>query len=126
MKRELRNGDTHKAFVVRDAKLKEYVEKVINALKPFGACNVQLIVRDNTPYIFELNARCSGTTASRALAGFNEPKVICDYIAKGIKNPHIEIKEIAIFRYWKELIVGYDKIQEMKSRGFIENERVGL
>jgi len=126
MKRWLRAGDTYKAFVVKNEKLSNFVKSVINVLKPFGACNVQLRVRDNTPYIFEINARCSGTTASRALAGFNEPKMICDYIFKGIDNPHFEIKEIIILRYWKELVVSYDKIKEMKSKGFVYSEGVEL
>lgn len=126
MKRELRHGDTVKAFVVRDGELTSFLKRVINVLKPCGACNVQLRVRENIPYVFEFNARCSGTTASRALAGFNEPKMICDYISKGITNPHFEIKEIVILRYWKELPVSYDKIERMKSEGFIQNEDIEL
>ena len=83
-------------------------------------------MRDNIPCIFDINARCSGTTASRALAGFNEPKMICDYIFKGIGNPHFKIKEIAILRYWKELVVSYNKIEEMKANSFVYNKGVKL
>jgi len=126
MKRELRAGDTYKAFVVKDNKLADFVERAINRLKPFGACNVQFRLKDDTPCILEFNARCSGTTASRALAGFNEPKIICDYLFKGIKNPHFKIKEIAILRYWKELVVSYEKIEAMKSEQSIQNRRVKL
>lgn len=126
MKRELRDGDTIRAFVVKDEKLVTFLTEVINTLKPFGACNVQLKVRDKIPYIFEFNARCSGTTACRALAGFNEPQMICDYIFKGIKNPSYHINEIAILRYWKELVVSYDKINKMRSTGFIRNHPVEL
>jgi len=126
MRRQLRAGDTYKAFTVKDKELSNFVKNVVNVLKPFGACNVQLRVRDDIPYIFEINARCSGTTASRALAGFNEPKMICDYIFKGIDNPHFEIKEIVILRYWKELVVKYDMIKEMKLNGFIHNKGMEL
>jgi carbamoyl-phosphate synthase large subunit len=122
MKRELRSGDTVKAFVVKNEELTAFLKKVINVLKPFGACNVQLRVRENVPYIFEFNARCSGTTASRALAGFNEPKIICDNIFKGIRNPEYNIKEIAILRYWKELAVDYERINEMTEKGFTSNK----
>ena len=83
-------------------------------------------MRNNIPCIFEINARCSGTTASRALAGFNEPKMICDYIFKGVDNPLFMIKEIVILRYWKELVVSYDKIKGIESKGFIYNEGVEL
>ena len=124
MKRELRDGDTYKAFVVKDEGLSNFVKTVINSLKPFGPCNVQLRLKEGIPYIFEFNARCSGTTASRALAGFNEPKMVIDYVFRGIKNPKFEIKEIAILRYWQELVVSYDKIGEMKSKGCVSNEEV--
>jgi carbamoyl-phosphate synthase large subunit len=126
MKRELRDGDTHKAFVVKDEALTAFLEKVINTLKPFGPCNVQLKVKDDVPYIFEFNARCSGTTAARALAGFNEPKIVCDYISKGIKKAHFTVKEIAVLRYWKEIAVSYNKINEMKSKRHIKNEWIEL
>lgn len=126
MKRELRNGDTINAFVVKDENLTGFLKKVVNTLRPFGPCNIQLRMKDNIPYIFEFNARCSGTTACRALAGFNEPKIVCDYIFKNITNPQFEIKEIAILRYWNELIVDLSKISEMKSNGFVENQEIKL
>lgn len=126
MKRQLRSGDTYKAFVIKNQNLSNFVEEVINELKPFGACNIQLRIKDQIPYIFEINARCSGTTASRSLAGFNEPKMICDYLLKGVKNPQYEIKEIAILRYWKELIVTYEQINKIKANGTINNENLIL
>jgi carbamoyl-phosphate synthase large subunit len=124
MKRDLRDGDTYKAFVVKDQTLSNFVTSVINALGPFGACNVQLVMKEDVPYIFEVNARCSGTTACRALAGFNEPKMICDYVSKGIKDPSFTIREIAILRYWQEFVVSYEKIREMKSNKSVHNEGV--
>jgi carbamoyl-phosphate synthase large subunit len=116
MRRQLRNGDTYKAFVVKDSKLSDYVKSVVEVLKPFGPCNVQMRVRDGTPFIFEFNARCSGTTASRALAGFNEPMMVCDFVTKGIDNPKYDIKEIAVLRYWNELATDYGAIDELKDK----------
>jgi carbamoyl-phosphate synthase large subunit len=115
MKRQLRAGDTYKAFVVRNNALEKFVKNVITILKPFGACNIQLKVRDDVPFIFEINARCSGTTAARTLAGFNEPKMICDFLSKGVNNPSFSIREVAILRYWNELVVRYDSIKEMRN-----------
>jgi carbamoyl-phosphate synthase large subunit len=119
MKRILRDGDTYKAFVEKNRAIEEEIAKVIKLLKPFGALNVQLRLRDGKPYIFELNARCSGTTASRALAGFNEPKMIADYLIQN-KKPNFEIKEISILRYWKELVVENNKIDQFKNNGYVE------
>jgi carbamoyl-phosphate synthase large subunit len=113
MRRQLRFGDTYKAFVEKNLALTSYVKQVVDKLGPFGPCNVQLRVKEGKPYIFEFNARCSGTTASRALAGFNEPKMMCDYLFKGAKSPEFEIREIAILRFWKELVVDPERIREM-------------
>ena len=126
MKRELRFGNTYKAFVVQNEKLSSFVKNIVDILNPFGPCNVQLRLRKGTPYIFEFNARCSGTTAMRALAGFNEPKMICDYLSKGVQNPFFKIKEVAILRYWKEVVVDYTKIRKMDADGYIENDRFDL
>ena len=52
--------------------------------------------------------------------------MICDYIFKGVDNPLFMIKEIVILRYWKELVVSYDKIKGIESKGFIYNEGVEL
>jgi carbamoyl-phosphate synthase large subunit len=126
MKRELRFGNTYKASVVQDEEIANFVKNVVDVLKPFGPCNVQLRLKKGTPYIFEFNARCSGTTAMRTLAGFNEPKMICDYLSKDIQNPSFKIKEVVILRYWKEIVVECAKIAKMESDGFIENEGVDL
>lgn len=111
MRRILRDGDTYKCFSVNNPALSEVVEKIANTIKPFGGCNIQLRVRDGVPYVFEINARCSGTTAARALCGFNEPQMILDYLLKD-KEPTYQIKELSILRYWKELVIENETIDE--------------
>ncbi len=118
MRRVLRDGDTYKAHVVNNASLTNFVVSVATALKPFGACNFQLRVRDNTPYVFEFNARCSGTTYCRTLAGFNEPMMIADKLLRGIE-PVFETREISVLRYWRELVVQNDRIDAMQQQGEI-------
>lgn len=112
MRRILRDGDTYKCFSVIDEVIENEVRKAMNAIKPFGACNVQLRVRDGVVYIFEINARCSGTTAARTLCGFNEPKMILDYLVDNIE-PTYEIVEQSILRYWKELVVSNNLINSI-------------
>ena len=104
MKRFLRNGDTYKAFSVKSDAINEFVGQVVTALKPFGACNVQLRIRNGKPYVFEINPRCSGTTASRALVGFNEPSIILSYL-KTNEYKEIYYEEATILRYWQEVKV---------------------
>ena len=62
--------------MAQESKLSSFVMIIVDVLKPFCPCNVQLGLRKDTPYIFVFNAGCSGTIAMRALAGFNEPKMI--------------------------------------------------
>ncbi len=121
MRRTLRNGDTYKAFVVKDPGLEAYIKDVATRLKPFGACNFQFRLRDDVPHIFEINARCSGTTASRTLAGFNEPKMILDYLVHR-REPTYSISEISILRYWKELVVANDRIDMLQSEGTVDGD----
>lgn len=121
MRRILRDGDTYKCFPIRDELIETEVRKIMNAIKPFGACNTQLRVRDGKVYVFEINARCSGTTGARALSGFNEPKMIADYLYHGTE-PTYDIKEQTILRYWKELVVPNELVENIKQNGYLENE----
>jgi carbamoyl-phosphate synthase large subunit len=119
MRRILRDGDTHKCFSVKNPIIEQTVRKVVEAIKPFGACNIQLRMKGDVPYIFEINARCSGTTAARTLCGFNEPKMIADYLLKGIE-PTFDIQEKTILRYWKELVVENDSVVDFMENGHIQ------
>ncbi|MDP3312572.1 ATP-grasp domain-containing protein [Lutibacter sp.] len=120
MRRILRDGDTHKCFSEKNEVIEKEVRLVVDTIKPFGACNVQLRIKNSIPYVFEINARCSGTTAARTLSGFNEPKMIADYLLKDIE-PKFKIKEHTILRYWKELVVENDEIQKMNENNFLSN-----
>lgn len=51
-------------------------ERLAGIMGSKGPLNVQLRVIDGKIYIFEINPRFSGTTAFRALAGFNEPDIL--------------------------------------------------
>ena len=121
MKRILRDGDTHKCFTVKNQIIENQVRLILDTIKPFGGCNIQLRLKDNIPYVFEINARCSGTTAARTLSGFNEPKMIADFLLKNIE-PSFQIKEQTILRYWKELIVENENVDEIKKNGFLQNQ----
>lgn len=117
MKRILRDGDTYKAYVESNVTVNKFLVELLQKINPFGPCNIQLRLKKNTPYVLEINARCSGTTAARALAGFNEPVLTCDYLTGN--RIGYSIKEIAILRYWNEKVVGYDTIKEIEDEGSI-------
>ena len=104
MRRILRDGDTYKCFSTRNQPIESTVEKICKSLCPFGALNVQLKLKNDIPYVFELNARCSGTTAARALCGFNEPKFIADFILKNATTD-LTVNPLTVLRYWNEVAV---------------------
>jgi len=116
MRRTLRDGDTHKAFVEREPRIEATVHAIVTRLQPFGACNVQLRVRNGEPYVFEINSRCSGTTGARALAGFNEPLMIAGRLLDGLPPVHT-IREMTVLRHWKELAVENFRILELREKG---------
>ena len=122
MKRTLRDGDTYKCFSVKNEIIEDTIKNIANEIKPFGACNFQLRVKNNIPYIFEINARCSGTTASRTLCGFNEPKMIADYLLKNIE-PTYNIKELTILRYWNELVVNNEDVKTVENQNCLKNSQ---
>lgn len=125
MRRILRDGDTYKAFIVNDESLHAHVRAVAEVLRPFGPCNFQLRLSGGVPQIFEINARCSGTTFCRTLAGFNEPLMASDFLLKG-KTPVYQIREIAVLRYWKELVVDYSRIEHLSCNGWLTGDGTKL
>lgn len=112
MRRELRAGDTYRAEVVRHEGIESYVAGLARALRPFGACNFQLRLRGQEPVVFEINPRCSGTTAARALAGFNEPLMMAHYLLRG-RIPDYTISEIMVSRYWAEMVVSQGRFADL-------------
>lgn len=114
MRRRLRGGDTYRAEVVRDERIESHVSAVARALRPFGACNFQLRLRAGEPVIFEINPRCSGTTAARAMAGFNEPLMIAGYLLRG-RSPEYSIREVTILRYWAELVASAERLADLSA-----------
>jgi carbamoyl-phosphate synthase large subunit len=123
MRRILRDGDTYKCFTEENTIIESLVRKVVETINPFGACNLQLRMKEGRPYILEINARCSGTTAARSLCGFNEPKMIADFLLKGIE-PQFEIKQQTILRYWKEIVVENRTINVLRTQKFLKENNI--
>ena len=99
--------------------------EVANALRPFGPCNFQLRLKGGEPWIFEINARCSGTTYARTLAGFNEPRMVADHVLAGTA-PAYEIREITVLRYWNEVPVPSERIEGLRERGWLDGDGASL
>lgn len=122
MRRILRDGDTYKCFVEHNDAIEAALKQLITNIKPYGACNVQLRLKNGEPYIFEINARCSGTTAARTLCGFNEPRMIADYLLKSVKPEHHIVKK-TILRYWNELEIDGTEADALNEKGQVHRNK---
>ena len=105
MRRHLRDGNTYRAFVVEDAALNQFVQQVAHSLAPYGPINFQFRLDQGVPKIFEINARFSGTTPLRALAGFNEVEMSLRYLLNGEPITQPPVQPVTILRYWSETVI---------------------
>lgn len=106
MRRDLRDGNTYRAFVVEDPALDAIVRTWTEALKPHGPANFQFrIDRQGVPKVFEINARFSGTTPLRAHAGFNEVEMCLRRLLLGQPVVQPTLKPVTILRYWSETVI---------------------
>jgi carbamoyl-phosphate synthase large subunit len=106
MRRELRDGNTYRAFVGQFPELNLLVRRLGAALDPYGPANFQFrLDGEGKAKVFEINGRFSGTTPLRALAGFNEVEICLRHVLYG--EPVIQpiVEDIAICRHWSETVV---------------------
>lgn len=102
LRRELKDGNTYKAYVESNKYLEDYIVRASQLLQPLGPCNFQFrIDQEGLPRIFEINARFSGTTLMRSIAGYHEVEWIVDYFESG-KMPTIpeELLDLIFLRHW--------------------------
>lgn len=106
MRRELRDGNTFKAYVDKYPELNAQIKLMCNKLKPFGPANFQFrLSKDGQVKVFEINARFSGTTPLRMHAGFNELDMILKYLFfnEPIRQP--DFSKLTILRHWSETVI---------------------
>ena len=58
---------------------------------------------------------------NKIAAAINEPKMIADYLLKGIE-PAFEIKEQTILRYWQEIVVENQAVNQLKDSGNLNQD----
>lgn len=105
MRRDLRDGNTYRAYVEPFEDLNAQVRALAAALEPYGPANFQFRVVNGEARVFEINARFSGTTPFRMRAGFNEVERTLRRVLLGEKLPPPSIKPAIILRYFTETVV---------------------
>lgn len=115
MRRDLRDGNTWRAYVDRYPELDATVRRMAEALGAYGPANFQFRVDGRGVKVFEINGRFSGTTPLRMHAGFNEVDLVLRKVVLGEPIVQPEISKMTILRYFTETIVGPDELVRSES-----------
>lgn len=110
MRRELRDGNTYRAFIEPYPDLNRVIREMAEALGPHGPVNFQFRVHDGRVRVFEINARFSGTTPVRALAGFNEVEMALRHLVLGEPIGQPEIESMVVLRHLSDTAVRPDEL----------------
>ena len=87
------------------------VEKIAQKIDSRGPLNIQGRLKNGVFYPFELNARFSGGTYLRAMAGFNEVDIFLQYLFEQRYAPPEEIKYGYYIRSLEERYVSYEEVK---------------
>ncbi len=116
MRRELRDGNTYRAFVEPYPELNRAVRALAERLQPFGPANFQFRLDGERLKVFEINARFSGTTPLRALAGFNEVEITLRYLLLGEPVTQPSAAPLVMLRHWSETVVRPEQLSAVSSQ----------
>ena len=113
MRRDLRDGNTFRAYLKPEPELEALTRQAALALAPYGPANFQLRLGASGPAIFEINARFSGTTVIRTLAGFNEVEAAARWVLFRERLPLAASRSGVVLRYWEELFVPWEAYERV-------------
>lgn len=105
MRRDLRDGNTYRAYVQDFPELNAEVRRLAEALGAFGPANFQFRLEDEKVKVFEINGRFSGTTPLRRHAGFNEVEMVLRKVLLGEEIVQPVVEPMTLLRYWTETVV---------------------
>lgn len=112
LRRDLRDGNTFRAYSADFSAHQDYVHDIANALKPHGPANFQFRVDERgVPRLFEINARFSGTTPMRSMFGFNEVELCLRKLLLGEDIAQPAVREGTVVRFLEEQFLEDRKIQ---------------
>jgi carbamoyl-phosphate synthase large subunit len=115
MRRDLRDGNTWRAYVDRYPELDAAVRRMAEALGAYGPANFQFRVDAAGPKVFEINGRFSGTTPLRMHAGFNEVDLVLRKVVLGEPIVQPELEKLTILRYFTETVIRPDELVKEES-----------
>lgn len=122
LRRTLHAGTTYTAELGDHPRVREAAERIVQALRPLGPCNVQLRLRDGEPVPFELNVRFSGTTPLRARMGVNEVDAALRHFVLDEPVPPMTPADSGVaLRYWNEIYVPRQALEQLRASGQLDD-----
>jgi carbamoyl-phosphate synthase large subunit len=122
MRREMRfGGHTTKAMIEPVPHVDQVIRTIAQKLAPTGPCNLQSRVINGVPYVFEINCRFSGTTATCAQAGFNHVEACLRRITLNEEIPDLSFRSGMMVRYFNELFIPFADVEAATREGRIIN-----
>ena len=94
------------------SEIRKQAETIANAVNSKGPLNIQGRVKNGIFYPFELNARFSGGTYLRAMAGFNEVDIFLQFLLNRKKPSLKKIKYGYYLRTLNEEFVSFEQIKK--------------
>jgi len=116
MRRDLRDGNTYRAYVEPDSPFNSWLSKIADKLGGLGSLNFQFRSDEGVPKVFEINARFSGTTPLRAYAGFNEVDLIVRHYVCGDPIPAPPLRPMVVLRYWDEIVIDPEGLNTLSNK----------
>ncbi|WP_261857276.1 ATP-grasp domain-containing protein [Photobacterium sanguinicancri] len=114
LKRDLRAGDTFRAYPESNLAIESYVKEIAQKIGIKGSCNFQLRLTNGVPKLFEINSRFSGTTPFCAYLGFN-PVEFCLKSQLGISYKSTISYDKVVVRHWTEVVLNKTDIDSLAS-----------
>jgi carbamoyl-phosphate synthase large subunit len=110
MRRDLRDGNTYRAFPQPDFPFDTELHRIVEALGVHGPVNLQFRLSVDKVKVFEINGRFSGTTPLRGLVGFPEVEMVLRYLLSNKPVVQPTVTTDIILRHWAEMVVPAGKI----------------
>lgn len=122
MNREMRfGGHTTKAIIKDFPEINKQIKKIAEIFNAFGPANFQSRLVNGIPLVFEINCRFSGTTPFCSELGFNTVESAVRHIVLKEKILDLKHKNGVILRYFNEVFIPHNNIEQVKKNKFIKN-----
>ena len=124
--REMEKGIPTRAVIEPFKEIRSVCEEIVGQMNAKGPINLQARITERGVTFFEINARFSGSTAVRCVAGFNGPDMMISNFLfnKGITDEDLIFSDLVEMRYKEEVFVNKSDYENMLSKGV--TSRVGI